>query len=124
MGESTQPGTPKLYRLAILRPSSDPKTPKLKDLVSEKLFLFTESDGEVSPDVVAKRKAEKLQESLPPGWEAKVTEVYFTVTRGTPTIVGTCRRASCPNFGKAVPNRIFCPKCGELPAIEMIATEK
>lgn len=120
MGESTQPGTPKLYRLTIRRPSKDPKMPKFMEPVSEKLFLFTELDGQVSPDIVAKRKAERLQESLPPGWDVQVTEVFFTVTRGTPKIIGTCRRASCPNFDKTVSNRLCCPKCGELPAVEMI----
>ncbi len=126
MGESTQPGTPKLFHITIYRPNDDPNAPKgLKVQVGSGRFLFTdEPDGQVSPDATAKKKAEKLQEFLPSGWELKVTEVPFTVTRGTPALVGTCSRATCKNFGKPMAKRFHCSECGEVLALTLIATEK
>jgi len=121
MAQSARPETPRLYRLTIRRPSSDPKTPELMDIVSE-AFLFTKPDGFPMTEAIAKQRATRVQETLPPGWEAKVTEEPFLVTHGTPAIVGTCRRATCQNFGIGAPNRFRCPECGELTAIEMVAT--
>ncbi|MBI5071642.1 hypothetical protein HZB93_01980 [Candidatus Falkowbacteria bacterium] len=124
MGESTQPGTPKLYHITIYRPSDDPKAPDLKVPVGSGRFLFTDlPDGQVSSDATARKNAEKLREVLPQGWELKITEVPFTVTRGTPALIGTCSRATCKNFGKPTTKRFHCSECGEPLSFQMIATE-
>jgi hypothetical protein len=126
MAESTQPGAPRLYHVAIYRPSNDPNAPKdLKVQVGSGRFLFTdEPDGQVSSEATARQKAEKIRESLPPGWELKITEVPFMVTRGTPILVGTCPRATCKNFGNLTHDHFHCRECGETLSLQMIATEK
>jgi len=123
MAESTQPGTLKLYHIAIYRPSNE-KAPNLKTPVGSGRFLFAELNGDISADATAKQKAEGLQALLPPGWELKITEVPFTVTRGTPILVGTCSRATCENFGRQVNGEFFCGICGEPLSIKLIATEE
>jgi hypothetical protein len=123
MGNTTQPEMPKLYRIAIFRPSSDPKTPDLKVLVSEKLFLFTDDNEEVSSDAAAKRKIEMLRDRLLKGWILKYEEVPFTVTRGAPALIATCPRATCVNFGKQT-GPFRCGACGETLSPEMIASTK
>lgn len=125
MSQNDQPEHPRLYRITIVRPSSDPKTPNLKVQAAEELFLFRDEDLQVSSPETAREKIEKLREKLLPGWEVRITEVPFVVTGGTPAIVGICPRASCPNSGNPELNRYFCRKCGEsMAALKMIATEK
>lgn len=124
MDQNDQPEYPRLYRVTIVRPSPDPKTPNLKVQAAEELFLFRDEDTKVSSMETARQKIEKLREKLLPGWEVRVVEELFVVTGGTPAIVGICPRASCPNFGNPTQNRFFCRKCGEPMSLKMIATEK
>ncbi|MFH2136108.1 MAG: hypothetical protein ABII19_00525 [Patescibacteria group bacterium] len=124
MSENGQPEPPRLYRVTIVRPSPDPKTPNLKVKAAEELFLFRDDDLQVSSSETAREKINKLYENLLPGWEVRIAEEPFVVTGGTPAIVGTCPRASCPNFGKPEQNRFFCRKCGESMSLKMLATEK
>lgn len=124
MSQNDQPEHPRLYRVTIVRPSSDPKTPNLKVQAAEELFLFRDEDLQVSSPETARKKIEKLREKLLPGWEVRIDEMTFVVTGGPPAIVGICPRATCPNSGKLIQGRFFCPKCGEPMPLKMIATEK
>ncbi len=124
MSENGQSEHPRLYRVTIVRPSSDPKTPNLKVQAVDELFLLRDEDGNVSSPETAQKKIGRLRERLLPGWEIRITEEPFVVTGGTPAIIGICPRASCANFDKPMQGRFFCPKCGEPMSLKLLATEK
>jgi hypothetical protein len=113
MGESTQPGTPKLYRVAIYRPISDGGVKGLEAPVGDGRFLLLKMDGALSPDSAARRRLEEIRKILPPDWKLKITEVPFTITYGTPAVVGTCPRAGCQNYSVQMKGEFFCGLCGE-----------
>lgn len=119
-----QPETPRVYRLSICRPSLDQSDPEIPVQVTNELFFFVENDGSLSLDATAKQKIDGLRKRLPPGWELKVTEEPFVVTRGAPAIIAVCRRASCSKFDKAITGDFFCGSCGEPLSLTMTATEK
>lgn len=117
MANSTHPEMPSLYHFAIYRPGNDKKAPEIKVQVGSCRLLFTSNEGQALFGPPARQKAEdkanEIRKLLPPGWELKITEVPFTVTRGTPKIIGRCPRATCKSYNVPMDGTFFCGICGE-----------